>query len=297
MPETIVVRREHGLPYSKGVMAQELSRTGLALGRSFELARVIERRLDARGQEQITVGELRELTEEVLSEEEGDGALRRYRDWRALDRLDRPLVVLVAGTTGVGKSTIATMLAHRLGITRVIATDVIRQVLRAFFSYEFMPAVHYSAYEAGKAVLGGSGDPDLVGYLEQARSVSTGVAAVVDRACSENTPLVVEGVHLVPGMLDPRLRERAVVVEALVTVGDEDLHRGHFSLRGGQRPRERYLAHFHQIRKLQEHLAGKATENEIAVIDNVHVDEALQEVMDLVLAAAGRASAREEKGQ
>ena len=297
MPETIVVRREHGLPYSKGVMAQELSRTGLALGRSFELARVIERRLDTRGLEQITVHELRELTEEVLSEEEGDGALRRYRDWRALDRLDRPLVVLVAGTTGVGKSTIATMLAHRLGITRVIATDVIRQVLRAFFSYEFMPAVHYSAYEAGKAVLGGSGDPDLVGYLEQARSVSTGVAAVVDRACSENTPLVVEGVHLVPGMLDPRLRERAVVVEALVTVGDEDLHRGHFSLRGGQRPRERYLAHFHQIRKLQEHLAGKATENEIAVIDNVHVDEALQEVMDLVLAAAGRASAREEKSQ
>lgn len=294
-PETIVVRRDYGLPYSKGVMAQELSRTGLAPGRSFELARMIERRLDARGQAQISVGDLRELAEQVLQEEEGEGALRRYRDWRRLDRLDRPLIVMLAGTTGVGKSTVATMLAHRLGITRVIATDVIRQVLRAFFSYDFLPAVHYSAYEAGKAVLRGAGDPDLVGYLEQARSVSTGVAAIVDRACEENTPLVVEGVHLVPGTLDPRLRERGVVVEALVTVDDEDMHRGHFSLRGGHRPKDRYLAHFHQIRKLQEHLAGKAADAGVAVIDNVHVDEALQEVMDLVLAAAGRASDGEER--
>lgn len=288
-PETIVVRREHGLPYSKGVMAQALSATGLGPGRAFELARVIERRLDERGKAQITVRELDALAEEVVRAEEGEEALRRYRDWRRLGRLERPLVVLLAGTTGVGKSTLATMLAHRLGITRVIATDVIRQVLRAFFSYEFMPAVHFSAYEAGKAVLGGGGDPDLVGYLEQARTVSTGVAAIVDRACSEGTPLVVEGVHLVPGMLDPRLRERGIVVEALVTVEDEVMHRGHFSLRGGQRPADRYLAHFHQIRKLQEHLARKAVDSGVAVIDNVHVDQALQEVMDLVLAAAGRA--------
>lgn len=294
-PETIVVRRDYGLPYSKGVMAQELSATGLGPGRAFELARIIERRLDARGEPQIGVRQLRELAEDVLRDEEGEDALRRYRDWQRLDSLDRPLIVLLAGTTGVGKSTVATMLAHRLGITRVIATDVIRQVLRAFFSYDFLPAVHYSAYEAGKAVLKGGGDPDLVGYLEQARSVSTGVAAIVDRACKENTPLVVEGVHLVPGTLDPRLRERGVVVEALVTVEDEDMHRGHFSLRGGQRPKDRYLAHFHQIRKLQEHLAGKAADAGVAVIDNVHVDEALQEVMDLVLAAAGRASDGEER--
>lgn len=290
MPETIVVRREHGLPYSKGVMAQALSATGLGPGRAFELAREIERRLGERGEPQITVRDLDALAEQVVREEEGDDAVRRYRDWRRLGRLDRPLVVFLAGTTGVGKSTLATMLAHRLGITRVIATDVIRQVLRAFFSYEFMPAVHYSAYEAGKAVLRGGGDPDLVGYLEQARSVSTGVAAIVERACNEGTPLVVEGVHLVPGTIDPRLRERGVVVEALVTVEDEDLHRGHFSLRGARRPKDRYLAHFHQIRKLQEHLAGKAGEAGVAVIDNVHVDEALQEVMDLVLAAARHAS-------
>ena len=69
-----------------------------------------------------------------MREEEGAEAVGRFLMFQRLDRLDRPLIVMLSGTTGVGKSTLATMLAGRLGITRVIATDVIRQVLRAFFS-------------------------------------------------------------------------------------------------------------------------------------------------------------------
>ena len=130
--------------------------------------------------------------------------MRRYANWRSLDRLDRPLVVLLGGTTGVGKSTIATMLAARLGINRVIATDVIRQVLRAFFTHESMPTVHYSAFEAG-----------IAGYRDQAERVGTGITAIVDRAGNEAKPVVVEGVHVVPGGVHRRTRERCVLVEAL----------------------------------------------------------------------------------
>lgn len=298
MPETIVVREGHGLPYSKGVMAQSLTATGIGPERAFELARLVERRLDARGAPTIGVADLNVLVEDVLLAEEGERALARFREWQALDRLDRPLIVLIAGTTGVGKSTLATMLAHRLGMTRVIATDVIRQVLRAIFSHDFAPAVHYSAFEAGMALdpraRTTGGDPDLVGYLQQARAVATAIEAIVERACSERTPMVVEGVHLVPGALERRLRERCVAVEALVVVSDEELHRGHFSLRGGERPADRYLARFAEIRKLQDYLAARAAAEGVATIENVQVDEALARVMDLVLAAAGRASAKEE---
>ncbi len=137
---------------------------------------------------------LHTLAEEVLSAEEGEVTARRYANWRRLDRLDRPLVVLLGGTTGVGKSTIATMLAGRLGVNRVIATDVIRQVLRAFFTHEAMPTVHYSAFEAG----------GIAGYRDQAERVGTGIAAIVDRAANEAKPVVVEGVHVVPGGVHPR---------------------------------------------------------------------------------------------
>jgi 2-phosphoglycerate kinase len=297
VPETIVYNRErHGLPYSKGLMAQSLSASGLSLERSFELARIIERQLDELPGTEIAVAELYELTTRVLESEEDEHAVRRYREWRRLDRLDRPLIVMLAGSTGVGKSTLATMLAARLGITRVIATDVIRQVLRAFFSREFMPVVHYSAFEAGEAIDADEvGDPDLVGFTRQAQAIATGVDAIVDRACTERTPIVLEGIHLVPGTIPDELRERCFAVEALLVVEDEELHRGHFTMRGSHRPPERYLRRFEQIRKLQDHLAGCAREEGVTVIDNTSVDRALPELMDLVLDSISRLSSSEAR--
>jgi 2-phosphoglycerate kinase len=274
-PETIVVRKGHGLPYSKGLMAQALSATALSLERSFELARLIERRLAERGDAEIAVAALDALAEEVLLEQEGELAAARYRGWRRLDRLDRPVVVLIGGTTGVGKSTLATMLAARLGVNRVIATDVIRQVLRAFFTVEAMPTVHHSAFEAG----------GVAGYRDQAERVGTAIAAIVERAADEAKPVVVEGVHVVPGGVHPRVRDRCVLVEALVVVDDPDLHRGHFSLRPGTRPAERYLAGFDDIRRLQDHLWARARSEGVAIVDNENVDGALARLMELVLDA------------
>jgi 2-phosphoglycerate kinase len=278
--ETIVIHKGHGLPYSKGLMAQSLQASGLTPERSFELAREIERRLALRGDRQVGVDGLDELCLEVLRGEEGESAVRRYKAWRRLDRLDRPLVVLIGGTTGVGKSTLATMLAARLGIRRVIATDVIRQVLRAFFTHEAMPSVHYSAFEAG----------GLEGYREQAGRVATGIAAIVERAANEGEPIVVEGVHVMPGAMEPALRERCVIAEALVIVHDEELHRGHFSHRPGTRPAERYLASFAEIRELQSHLADRAHLAGVEVIDNESVDAALASLMELVLDAVEEAT-------
>ena len=60
--------------------------------------------------------------------------------------------------------------------------------------------------------------------------------------------MVVEGVHVVPGGVHPRVREHCVLVEALLVVEDADLHRAHFGLRPGTRPAERYLARFDEIR-------------------------------------------------
>lgn len=185
--------------------------------------------------------------------------------------MERPLVVVLGGAPGAGKSTIATRLAPRLGVTRVIATDVIRQVLRAFFGQEAMPSVHRSAFEV-----------DLAGFADQARQVARGVGAIVDRAAAERTPLIVEGVHAVPGLLEPSLRERCVMVEALLVVRDEALHRSHFTLRGAHRPADRYLARFEAIRALQDELCARARAAGVPIIDNEGVDAALERLTGLV---------------
>ena len=84
--------------------------------------------------------------------------------------------------------------------------------------------------------------------------MATGIAAIVERAANERQPVIVEGVHVLPGALEPGLRERCVAVEALVAVEDAELHRGHFSHRPGDRPRSATWRRSRTSGSLQAHL-------------------------------------------
>jgi 2-phosphoglycerate kinase len=242
----------------------------------------------------IEVADLRELAAEALREREGDEAARRFLDWEDLNRLERPLIIALGGAPGVGKSTLATLLAGRMGISRVIATDAIRNVIRAFFSHEFMPVVHYSSFEVGTTVDPdevGDADPDIVGYLRQVASVRTGVVAIVERAIKEGTSMILEGVHLLPGTIATQA-SGCVVVEAVVAIEDQAVHRSHFSLRGGDRPATRYLDRFEQIRKLQQHLVERAHTRGVPVIDASNVDNAVGAGLHLIRDAVAAERAR-----
>jgi len=221
--------------------------------------------------------------------------MRRLRRLQLLQQLDRPIIVLIGGATGTGKSTIATEAAHRLGITRVTSTDFIRETLRAFFSRAFMPTVHYSSFEAGLALTKAeeeeTGDPRLLGFLDQTRNVLVGVDAAIERALREGRSLVLEGVHLVPGMLATE-RENALVTHCVVAIPDEAVHRSHFWVRDtstdGLRPLDRYLDGLPEIRLIQEALLERARRFDIPIVENSSIDEAVGAVLDLVLTQADR---------
>lgn len=57
------------------------------------------------------------------------------------------VAVLLAGTSGTGKSTLAGLLAARLGITTVLSTDNIRHLLRSFATEESNPLLWASTYQ------------------------------------------------------------------------------------------------------------------------------------------------------
>jgi 2-phosphoglycerate kinase len=132
-PDLQIVDRDYGIPYSKGLMAQSLMATGLPPERSYHIAQEIEQHLVDSGESNITLARLREIAQQVLGEEEGQKFTERYRRWRQLGQLEKPIIILIGGAW-VGKSTLATQVAHRLGITRLTSSDLIRQVMRAFFS-------------------------------------------------------------------------------------------------------------------------------------------------------------------
>ncbi|HUG64165.1 MAG TPA: hypothetical protein VMK83_03020 [Gaiellaceae bacterium] len=281
------------VPFSKGLMARALVVTGLDPERAYLIARRADRDLVERGVVSLDLDRLGELASELIGEEEAARTVRRLRRIDALQRLDEPLLLLVGGATGTGKSTIATEAAHRLGITRVTSTDFIRQTMRTFFSKEFMPSVHYSSFEARLALTRAeedeSGDAAILGFLDQTRNVLVGVDAALERAAAERWSIVLEGVHLVPGMVDVSY-PGAFVVQCVVAIEDENLHRSHFWVRDhateGLRPLEKYLDSLAQIREIQDYLVERARRHDVPVIYNDSLDNAVGDVLDLVLRRA-----------
>jgi 2-phosphoglycerate kinase len=276
-------------------MARALAATGLNPTRAYELARRADADLAARNAPELDLDRLGELAVEVLGEAEAGRTIRRLRRLQALQHLDLPVLLLVGGATGTGKSTLATEVAHRLGITRVTSTDFIRQTMRAFFSPDFMPSVHYSSFEAELGLRHAdedvSSDTALLGFLDQTRNVLVGVEAVIDRALTEGWSMALEGVHLVPGLVRFD-RTDALVVQCVVAISDEDVHRSHFWVRDsateGLRALEKYLDGMPEIRAIQDTLLERARRFDVPVIENTSVDESVGQILDLVLTGAER---------
>jgi 2-phosphoglycerate kinase len=131
-------------------MAQAFMATGLAPERAYSVAAAVERSEKRRGHTAVSRSQLHSIARRILGPDEGDLLIERLDQWQSLRRNEVPVVILIGGATGVGKSTLATQLAHRLGITRVASTDMVRQVMRAFFARDLMPSIHTSSFDAGQ---------------------------------------------------------------------------------------------------------------------------------------------------
>jgi 2-phosphoglycerate kinase len=285
--------KAHGLPFSKGVLAQSFMGTGLTPTRAYAAASAIQEDLRERDETTITSARLRTIAADRLVQLEGEHYAARYLKLRQLSKLDRPLVVLIGGTTGVGKSTIATEIAYRLGINRISSTDSIREVMRAIFTKDLMPAIYESAFSAWRGLrvpVPEGANPVVVGFREQSAVVNTGVKALISRAAHEGISMVIEGVHLVPGYLDPRQFANVRVVQVVIGVDDEQSHRSHFYIREAQtrgtRPQRRYEDEFDSIRVLGSYIEALAREHAIPVIYSHQLDSTIADVLETVVTAA-----------
>ena len=48
-----------------------------------------------------------------------------------------PLIILIGGTPGIGKSTLANLVARRFKATNLLGTDILREILRGIISTSF----------------------------------------------------------------------------------------------------------------------------------------------------------------
>ena len=292
------------MPFSRGILSRSLRNIGLDDTRAYDITSRIYQELLDEGISVLTTEHLSRILSKRISQHAGESFGNRWEQLRLFKRSNRPLVLLVGGSTGSGKSTIATEVAHRLDITRIQSTDSIRHVMRSVVAEPLVPSIHRSSFEPDADPLlsnhpqrstadrtASSSKETIQALVEQVRHVAVAVDAVLERAVQENLSTILEGVHLIPGLFQKFASEsRVQFLHLVVHVGNEDEHRDRFLSRGRAskgRPGERYLRNFESIRSIQSYLVERAEAYGLPCIDNRSVDETVDAALGCVLDGVG----------
>ena len=200
-----------------------------------------------------------------------------------------PRLVLIAGATGAGKTTLAKSVAHELNFSRIASTDTIREVMRATVE-RVDSALQRSSYSRGQV-----GDP-ATDWEDSAQAVQAGIEAVVDRARQQGVDLVLEGVHLLPSrrLLSAWEDAGGAALGIVVKIEDETTHRERIEEREANtwRGPQRYRIGFDRIRAIQRAIEQRGAGAEWKVIDTrLHLD-GLQRVRRYLDAAWNEANRR-----
>jgi len=283
-------------PFSGELHRRDLELIGLSLAESLKVAGKLRRHLFREKLTQVSSQYIARVTYQLLQAMPslGPAVAQRWLVWRELLRSGRPLILVIGGTTGCGKSTIATALADQLGIVRMQSTDLLREVMRTMLSSDQYPELYTSSYDAWRQLLRDEENtpPETVaqgveeGYRAQAELVSVASRAVIERALRERESLIIEGVHAYPELASGIADGDPVIVHVMLAVLKRRKLKQRITGRATKavkRRAERYLAHFDEIWQLQSYLLSEADRTNTPIIINDDRDATVREIMRTLL--------------
>jgi 2-phosphoglycerate kinase len=288
-------------PFSRLEYQQRLETIGLESEEAMEIVTTVYKHLNGRYIDRISSRHLGNLTYRYLrqSHKLGPAVAQRWLIWRDFVNSGRPLIFLIGGTAGCGKSTIATMLASHLDIVRTQSTDMLREVMRTMLPKQLLPVLHTSSFAAWSALPGQpkafTKVPETLlinGYRAQADLLSVAIEAVIQRALRERVALVMEGVHINPALIEKlKIDREAVVIPIMLGILKRKRLQRRISGRSTdvpQRRAERYLKHFDEIWNLQSYLLSEADRTNIPIVDNNDRDKVFREIMRIIIEVLAR---------
>lgn len=293
-PSRILVNNPNGTQnaFSRGQHARYLQSAGLKAEKAEYTTELIFAQLIAAGIDSISTAGLGYLTYLCLQQEVGKKAAKRYLVWSEFKHSDRPLVLQIGGTVAAGKSTLATEVAHLLEIVRIQSTDMLREVMRMMVPKRLLPVLHTSSFNAWKTLpIRDKQDRDwdqLVaeGYRSQAELLSVPCEAILQRAVEERVPIILEGVHVHPDLLD-RTPDGSDVIKVYVMLAVLKSKNLKSRLRGRsveepQRQAEKYLSSLESIWSLQSFLLSEADRYDVPIITTEDKETAILHIIQQV---------------
>ena len=293
-PAIIVHTPTRSTPFSVGILAHSLETCAIPPEMAMQGARKVLANLRKTGHREIDHKALRRVIHRCLREHCSQRSADRYLSWRRFENSDIPLIILIGGATGAGKSTISSELAYRLDVTRHQSTDMMREIIRSYLSPQMVPTLGFSSFEAWRGLpdsADGSGqgidNPVVTGFLSQLAAMKLAIGSTIDRALEEKHHLILEGVHVVPTEMDLKVKDgEAVVIPVLLASKKKDMLRKQLKRRGSEksgRQTSRYLENFDSIWEMQSWLLDEAERSGTTIIENWYVEETVRTALDIII--------------
>ena len=157
-----------------------------------------------------------------------------------------PLIILLGGASGTGKTTIANHLVEQLGLSHHLSTGFIRASISHLLpeaEAQLLRRHTYDAFEVLTGAVAADRSPLLEGAIQQSTLLKPSIESCIGRAAREGIGMILEGSHFIPGVLDPGLLGASVL--CILDVPDR------------RELRRRALSSNHSRRKLSEEQLGR----------------------------------------
>jgi 2-phosphoglycerate kinase len=293
-PAIVIHTPARSAPFSVGVMAHSLETCAIAPEMAVRGARMVYASLRKTGHREIDHKALRRVIFRCLSEHCSRDVAERYLSWRRFENSGIPMIILVGGVTGCGKSTVSAELAYRLDISRHQSTDMMREIIRSYLSPQMLPTLGYSSYEAWRGLPGADGktrpdieNPVVTGFLSQFAAMRLAIEATIERSIAERQHLILEGVHVVPTEMNlEALKEKAVIIPIKLATMKKGLLQKQLKRRGDEksgRRAELRAESLDDIWELQSWLLDEADKAGTRIIENWIIEDTVRTALEHII--------------
>lgn len=170
--------------------------------------------------------------------------------------MKNPKIILIGGAAGTSKTTNGKIICNKFDISHRMGSGFIREVAKSFITMKENPYLYNYSYSPH------DNSSPFDNLYKQSEVIKDSIELCIERAFAEGTSLLIEGVNIIPGLIDTK----NVSLNVIFTVDDFDQH---LQMVQGKTHFKRKISkeQFKKIREIQDYFKVKAQLNDWEIIN------------------------------